>query len=95
MKVVVNSQQNKVASVNTQGTTSVVSIGIQGPSGVNGQPGAIGPAGPIGPSSGVSSAIDVDVANLQNDSLLVYKTNTNKWTATKELSAQNMDAGEY
>jgi hypothetical protein len=79
MKVIVNSQQNKTVSVNTQGTTEVISVGIQGPA---------------GPSS-VTHAGDVDASTLVDGSVLVYKTNTNKWTSTTTLNAQNMDGGEF
>jgi hypothetical protein len=79
MKVIVNSQKNKTVSVNTQGTTEVISVGIQGPP---------------GPSS-VTHAGDVDATILNDGSVLVYKTNTNKWTSTTTLNAQNMDGGEF
>lgn len=78
--------------VKTKTNAQAVSVGIQGPAGPTGP---TGPTGPVGPASGISVAYDVDISNLQNDSLLIYKTNTNKWTATKELNAQDMDAGEY
>jgi hypothetical protein len=40
---------------------------------------------------------DVDVATngKNNGSILVYKTTTNKWTATTTLDAQNMEGGEF
>lgn len=88
MKVIVNRQQNKTVSVNTQGTTEVVSVGILGPVGPRGA------AGPPGPNV-ISSAEDVDTTILNNGSVLVYKTNTNKWTSTTTLDAQNMDGGEF
>jgi hypothetical protein len=79
MKVIVNSQQNKTVSVNTQGTTEVVAVGIQGPP---------------GPSS-VTQAGDVDATILVDGSVLVYKTITNKWTSTTTLDAQNLEGGHY
>lgn len=67
----------------TQGaTTQVVSVGIQGP------------AGPTGITN-VSEAADVDASELINGSILVYKTNTNRWTSTINLDAQNMEGGEF
>lgn len=65
--------------VNNQSTSSVVSVGVQGPS---------------GPSQ-ITTATDVDTSDLKNGSLLVYKTSTNKWTSTTTLDAQNMDGGEF
>lgn len=65
--------------VNQQGTSQVVSVGIQGPPGPN----------------NITTAQDVDATNLQNGSVLVYKTTTSKWTSTTTLDSQNMEAGEY
>ena len=79
MKVKVNSQTSKVVSVNTQGTTEVVAVGIQGPS---------------GPSS-ISAAGDVDVSNLEDGSVLVYKSSSSMWTATTTLEQHNLEGGHY
>ena len=38
---------------------------------------------------------DVDASSLTNGSVLVYKTNTGRWTSTTTLDAQNMDGGEF
>lgn len=65
--------------VNPSGTSQVVSVGVQGPAG----PAVIALAG------------DVDVTNLQNGSILVYKTQSNKWTSTTVLDAQNLEGGEF
>lgn len=81
MKVTVNTQQNSVVSVNTRGTTDVVAVGIQGPPGAS--------------ASTIHQLSDVDVTTLINGSVLVYKANTNKWTSTTTLDAQNVDAGEF
>lgn len=43
----------------------------------------------------VSSIGNVDTTTLNNGALLVYKTNTNKWTSTTTLDAQNMEGGEF
>jgi hypothetical protein len=82
MRVTVNQQStNRVVWVE-QGTSQVVSVGIQGPQGVN------------GPNT-ISNATDVDSSNLQNGSVLVYNTQTSKWTSTTNLDSQNLEAGEY
>lgn len=79
MKVKVSSQSSKVVAVNTQGTTEVVSVGVQGPSGPN----------------NVSTATDVDVSGLEDGSVLVYKSSTLKWRATRTLEQQNLEGGHY
>lgn len=38
---------------------------------------------------------DVDTSNKRNGSVLVYKTNNSKWTATTLLDMQTMEGGEY
>lgn len=65
--------------VNQQPTQHVVSVGVQGPAGPN----------------QIMSAADVDVTDLQEGSVLIYKTVTQKWTSTTTLDAQNMEGGEF
>lgn len=45
----------------------------------------------------ISNIADVDITTngKVNGSILVYKTNTNKWTASTVLDAQNMEGGEF
>jgi hypothetical protein len=45
----------------------------------------------------ISNIADVDITTYGkvNGSILVYKTNTNKWTASTTLDAQNMEGGEF
>ena len=81
MKVIVNNQQNTSVSVNTHGTAEVIAVGIQGPSGSS--------------VTAMGDITNVDTAILNNGSVLVYKTNTNKWTSTTTLDAQNMEGGEF
>jgi len=40
-------------------------------------------------------ATDVDITDLDDGSLLIYKTNINKWKASTTLDQQDVDAGEY
>jgi hypothetical protein len=79
MKIKVSSQSAKVVSVNTQGTSEVVAVGIQGPAGPN----------------YLGYAQDVDVSDLRDGSVLVYKTIPQKWVSTTTLDAQNMEGGEF
>ena len=67
--------------VNTQGTSQVVSVGIQGPSGES--------------QFHLNNAQDIDVTAITDGSLLVYKANTSKWTATKTLQQQDFEGGQY
>lgn len=62
--------------------TQVVSAGIQGPAGATG----------VTP---ISQAPDVDLTTLENGSVLVYLTDSEKWTSTRLLSQQVVEAGEY
>jgi hypothetical protein len=68
--------------VNTQGTSQVVSVGIQGP------------VGPTGVTT-INGAQDVNVTDLKDGSVLVYKTSINKWTATTVLDSQDVTGGQY
>ena len=79
MRVVINQSEAAHVKVNQSGTSQVVTVGIQGPGGPN----------------FVNTAEDVDVTNLTNGSLLIYKTTTQKWTSSTLLENQSMEAGEY
>lgn len=91
LTVSVDSQGSTISPSNTTLTTStttdgggstITTIGIQGTSGA---------AVPL------SENVQVDIVSegLNNGSLLVYKTNTSKWTATKTLNLQIVDSGEF
>jgi len=44
----------------------------------------------------LNSLGDVDTTNLENGSLLIYKSNTLKWTASKDVEeGQNINGGSY
>jgi hypothetical protein len=43
----------------------------------------------------ISNVGDVDTSAKENGSVLVYKTITNKWTATRNLDLQIMEGGEF
>lgn len=44
----------------------------------------------------LNSLGDVDVSNLENGSLLIYKTSTQKWTSSKDVEdGQNLNGGSY
>lgn len=48
----------------------------------------------ISPNS-IEGMLDVDLQQLTNGAVLVYKNNTTKWTATTLLDEQNMEGGEF
>jgi hypothetical protein len=66
----------------TSNDVVVTAVGIQGSSAVL-------------QDSSLNSLGNVDTQNLANGSLLVYKMNTSKWTATTTLDSQNMEGGEF
>lgn len=67
------------ATTSTGGTTIVTSSSLSNPQSVD----------------SLSTIGNVDTSTLNNGALLVYKTNTNKWTSTTTLDAQNMEGGEF
>lgn len=69
-----------ISSVSSSNDVTVTAVGIQGLSASD---------------TTISNFSDIDVTSLVNGSVLVFKTNTNKWTSTTTLDAQNMDAGEF
>jgi hypothetical protein len=38
---------------------------------------------------------DINVSNLQDGSVLVYKESNENWVATRNLNQQNVDGGEF
>ena len=67
------------ATTSTGGTTIVTSSSLSNPQSVD----------------SLSAIGNVDTTTLNNGAVLVYKTNTNKWTSTTTLDAQNMEGGEF
>lgn len=71
------------AIVKSQSDVKATTVGIQGPS------------GPSAEGTRLEQLANVDATNLASGSVLVYKTNTNKWTSTLLLDQQHMEGGEY
>lgn len=69
-----------ITSVSGSNDVTVTSVGIQGLSATD---------------VGISNMGDVDATSLENGSVLVYKTNTSKWTSTRLLDQQYMEGGEF
>lgn len=77
-----STESTTVVVDSSESTTSVSQVGIQGTS-----------AAEIPLSS--NTEVDVATNGKENGSVLVYRTTTNKWTATTTLDAQNMEGGHY
>lgn len=67
--------------VNPNPAQQVVSVGIQGPSGST--------------AFKLNEALDIDISDIRNGSVLVYKQESQKWTATSTLEAQGLEGGQY
>jgi len=73
------SQSVITATTSTGGTTILTGSSLSNPQSVD----------------SLSTIGNVDTSTLNNGAVLVYKTNTNKWTSTTTLDAQNMEGGEF
>ena len=71
---------NLTATVTQSTDFSVSAVGIQGLSASD---------------SNLEMLNNVDASNLQDGSLLIYKTGTSKWTASTLLDQQSMEGGEF
>lgn len=47
------------------------------------------------PPNTIENMLDVDLQQLTDGALLIYKNNTAKWTASTLLDAQDMEGGQY
>lgn len=56
---------------------------------------AVGIQGISASDMSITNMSDVDASTLENGSILVYKTNTSKWTSTRLLDQQFMEGGEF
>ena len=69
-----------IAVVEYEENITVPSVGIQGISASD---------------MSITNMSDVDASTLENGSILVYKTNTSKWTSTRLLDQQLLEGGEF
>jgi hypothetical protein len=72
--------QDFYVTVETERVAEVSAVGIQGLSGA---------------AVNLEDIPNVDASSLENGSVLVYKTATSKWTSTKILDLQTVEAGEF
>jgi hypothetical protein len=77
---VTDTSTNFTVAVDGSSSPTVSAVGIQGLSANN---------------VGISSLADVDALLPDNGAVLVFKTITNRWTASTTLDAQNMEGGEF
>lgn len=56
---------------------------------------AIGIQGPSGSAGSMRTLSDVDMNNLEDGSVMVYKESTEKWVATRDLEKQRLEGGQY
>lgn len=83
LNVTLSGTETVTATVDSTGSATTVSqVGIQGASAAE------------APLS-ANTEVDVTTNGKINGSILVYKTATQKWTATTTLDAQNMEGGHY
>lgn len=47
------------------------------------------------PSNSIENMTDVDLQNLEDGSILIYKNATSMWTASRLLDRQNLEGGNY
>jgi hypothetical protein len=70
---------NNTVVVDNTATQTVIVTGLMGPPG----------------STTIDGMADTDVTNLTSGSLLVYNTQTAKWTSTTLLNQQYVDCGQF
>ena len=86
IKATVLPNSNINASIDVPSIPTVPSVGIRGPR---------GPRGADGGTVPLDSIPNVDASGKENGSVLVYKTTTSMWTATRTLDLQIMEGGEF
>jgi hypothetical protein len=91
LTVSVDSQGSTINPSNTTLTSSTTTAGSGSTITTIGIQGASGALSPLSENT----QVDIVSEGLNNGSLLVYKTNTSKWTATKTLNLQTVDSGEF
>jgi hypothetical protein len=91
--VVIQEEVNPTTVIITSETPQVI-VGVSepGPQGIQGEKGDQGEAGSSVP---LSELPDVDISALENGSVLTYSSASQKWIATRELSNQIIESGQY
>ena len=75
--------------ITTQVETQVITEGSQGPMGPKGD------KGDTGASTNISDAPDMDISNLQDGSLPIWSSQSQKWVANTQLTNQSLESGHY
>lgn len=79
--VIVNTITDTIV-VESEGLTTIVTVGEQGPPGISG-------------IQNISDANDVDSGNEVDGAVLVYSSASQKWVATRSLDNQIIESGQY
>lgn len=82
MKVTVGQNRPISSTVSPTSVQTAVAVGVQGPP---------GPAG----IQNIAQASDVDATSLTDGSMLIFKGDTQKFTATKTLGDQIIEGGHF
>ena len=80
--IIVDESPPDTILVETPGVVTVITTAEQGPPGPSG-------------IQNIVDASDVDTSDLNDGCVLVYSTATQKWVATRELSNQIIESGQY
>lgn len=83
--------------VTQSGDTSVVQAQVINRAVTDDKPARIITSGMMPPpvANSLTNSLDVDVSQLQDGGVLIYNTQTNKWTATNLLDKQVFEAGQF
>lgn len=83
--------------VTQSGDTSVVQAQVINRAVTDDKPARIITSGMMPPpvANSLTNSLDVDVSQLQDGGVLIYNTQTNKWTATNLLDKQIFEAGQF
>jgi len=75
--------------ITAQVETQVITEASQGPMGPKGD------KGDTGASTNISDAPDMDISNLQDGSLPIWSSQSQKWVANTQLTNQSLESGHY
>lgn len=83
--------------VTQSGDTSLVQAQVTNRVVTDDKPARIITSGMMPPpvANSLTNSLDVDVSQLQDGGVLIYNTQTNKWTATNLLDKQIFEAGQF
>lgn len=95
IKVRVEENHSPVVKVSRPSSTTIVAEDVVGPIEISDPRLAVSIIEGFMQIFRLGDLVDVDLSDLEDGSVLVYKANTDKWTATKVLSQQYINAGQF